>query len=135
MNQIIRCSASVLVAVSLIISGCSDSTKQPYVYTPTFHLPVVDSTLKATSITQTSAISGGAVSSDGGTALTETGICWDTLIKPTINGNKAASGTTPGTFYVNISGLLPNHLYYVKAYAINKIGVTYGDRISFTTLP
>ena len=40
-----------------------------------------------------------------------------------------------GAFISNLSGLNPNTLYYVRAYAINSIGTTYGTQISFYALP
>ncbi|MDD3875869.1 MAG: FISUMP domain-containing protein, partial [Bacteroidales bacterium] len=46
---------------------------------------------------------------------------------------KIASGKGNGSYTVNISDLSENTSYYVRAYAINEIGTTYGDERSFTT--
>lgn len=86
-------------------------------------------------ITQTTAIGGGNVTSDGGATVTECGICWSTSHNPTINSNHAASGSGTGNYTVEMTGLKENTTYYVKAYAINKMGVAYGIEESFVTKP
>ena len=90
-------------------------------------------TSTVTGITQTSAIGGGNVTNDGGAAVTERGICWSTSHNPTISGNHQSNGTGTGSFTVNMSGLAPGTTYYVRAYAVNSVGVSYGDEVNFTT--
>ncbi|MDD3892495.1 MAG: fibrobacter succinogenes major paralogous domain-containing protein [Bacteroidales bacterium] len=91
------------------------------------------STKDVTGITQTAAISGGAITSDGGATVTARGVCWSTDPVPTISDNKTADGTGEGSFVSNISELSPETTYYVRAYATNSIGTGYGSVISFTT--
>jgi uncharacterized protein (TIGR02145 family) len=88
-----------------------------------------------TDITTKSASSGGNVGSDGGSAITERGVCWNTSENPTIADSKTSSGTGTGTFTCNISGLTDGETYYVRAYATNNTGTAYGNQVSFTTLP
>ena len=90
-------------------------------------------TASVTNIGNTSAIGGGNVISDGGTSVTERGICWSTSHNPTISGNHANSGTGTGAFTLNMTNLTPNTTYYVKAYAINSQGVAYGEEVNFKT--
>jgi len=96
-------------------------------------LPLVESTAAITDITKTSAVSGGTITSDGGCEITERGICWSRRPNPTINDFKAASGSGTGTFTATMTGLYPNDTYYVRAYATNSRGTTYGPELSFTT--
>jgi uncharacterized protein (TIGR02145 family) len=84
-------------------------------------------------ITSTTATSGGNISSDGGSAVTARGVCWATTQNPTTAGSKTTNGTGPGTFTSNLTGLLPGTTYYVKAYATNSIGTTYGNQVTLTT--
>ena len=42
-------------------------------------------------------------------------------------------GSSSGSFTSSILGLSPNVTYYVRAYATNSVGVSYGNEISFTT--
>lgn len=79
------------------------------------------------------ATSGGSITDDGGSAVTERGICWGTNTGPTTAGSHAASGTGTGSFSASLSALLPNTTYYVRAYAKNIIRTTYGNERSFTT--
>jgi uncharacterized protein (TIGR02145 family) len=99
-----------------------------------WNLPVL-ATVPITSIAQTSATSGGSVSSNGGVNLTACGVCWSTNPNPTIADNKTIDDVGISFFTSNIRGLAPNTIYYVRAYAINIIGISYGDECQFKTLP
>jgi hypothetical protein len=90
----------------------------------------------ATSITTVSAISGGTVTNNGNATLTDEGIYYDTnpiTIPPGGSSIKLSAGVTSTPFNVNLSGLSPNTVYYVLAYATNTVGTAYGSLISFTT--
>ncbi|MBW6497764.1 MAG: fibrobacter succinogenes major paralogous domain-containing protein [Bacteroidales bacterium] len=95
-------------------------------------VPVILTT-DVTSITQITAISGGNISADGGATVTARGVCWDTAENPTINDDKTEDGTGVGSFTSNISGLEPNTTYYLRAYATNSEGTSYGQQEEFTT--
>ena len=108
---------------TLIVTGIIVNTNMPVV-----------TTTDASSITTTSAVSGGNVISEGATAVTERGIVWSLSPNPTTADNKImdANGGT-GSYAVTITGLTPSTTYYVRAYAINSHGTSYGDNKSFTT--
>ena len=84
-------------------------------------------------ITSTTAVSGGNITDDGGQAIIERGICWNTSGSPTITDSKTSNGTGTGSFSSNLTGLNSGATYYVRAYATNSIGTGYGDEVSFTT--
>lgn len=86
-------------------------------------------------ITQTTALSGGRVSNDGGAEVTERGICWTTSGTPTISDTHLSNGTGTGGYTIQMTNLQPNTTYYVRAYATNSIGTNYGSIKEFTTLP
>jgi uncharacterized protein (TIGR02145 family) len=92
-------------------------------------------TSAATGITLTSVISGGNIISDGGAAITLSGICWSTSHSPSIAGSFTTDGTPNGSFASSMTGLIPNTLYYIRAYATNSVGTAYGNEVSFTTTP
>jgi uncharacterized protein (TIGR02145 family) len=103
----------------------------------TFTTLTVVPTITTTAVidrTYSSAISGGNISSDGGSLVTSRGICWSTIPNPTINGEHTTDGTGTGSFTSNVRCLSFATTYYVRAYATNSIGTAYGDEISFTTL-
>lgn len=88
----------------------------------------------ASSITQTTAVSGGNITSDGGTEVTARGICWSTTQNPTISDSKTADGNGTGSFTSSMSGLTANTKYYIRAYATNTSGTAYGNEVAFSTL-
>ena len=91
------------------------------------------STNSVISILTTSAISGGNITSDGGTGITTRGVCWGVSTTPTKDSAHTSDGTGSGLYNSNITGLTPGTTYNVRAYATNAIGTTYGALQSFTT--
>ncbi|HPQ34623.1 MAG TPA: FISUMP domain-containing protein, partial [Tenuifilaceae bacterium] len=85
------------------------------------------------SITNTTAFSGGNVISDGGSTVTTRGVCWSTQTNPTINDFKEESGSGTGAFVTYITNLTLGTNYYLRAYAINDAGVSYGEELTFMT--
>jgi len=90
-------------------------------------------TTSASAITAISATSGGTITSDGGSAITAKGVCWNTAQTPTIANAKTTDGTGTATFTSALANLMPNTTYYIRAYATNSIGTSYGAQISITT--
>ncbi len=90
-------------------------------------------TAAATNISQTAATSGGNVTSQGSSAVTVRGVCWSTSSAPTIAGSHTTDGTGTGSFSSSITGLTANTPYFVRAYAKNSVGTTYGNEVTFTT--
>jgi uncharacterized protein (TIGR02145 family) len=86
-------------------------------------------------ITTTTATGGGNVSFEGDAPVSERGVCWSTSSNPTIDlPTKTLDGAGSGSFISNITGLTPGTSYFVRAYATNSFGTTYGLQKSFTTL-
>ena len=85
-------------------------------------------------IQATSAIGGGNVTSDGGATVTARGICWSTSQNPTISDSKTSDGTGTGSFTSTMTGLTKNTTYYVRAYATNSVGTSYGEQKTFKTV-
>ena len=90
-------------------------------------------TADVTNITDTTAVCGGTVTSDGGAPVTIRGVCWDTLPNPTLADNYTSDGGGTGSFTSNLTGLSPYTTYYIKAYAINSSGTGYGNELMFST--
>ena len=88
----------------------------------------------ASSIAADSATGNGNVTADGGLPVTERGVCYNTTGTPTTSDSKGTTGTGTGSFTSSLTGLLPNTLYYTRAYAINAIGTSYSSGQTFTTL-
>lgn len=103
-------------------------------FTTTQNLTIPTVTTTATSnVTQTLATSGGNITNDGGASITARGVCWSASPNPTISNSLTSDGTGTGSFSSSITSLLANTTYYIRAYATNSIGTSYGAQISFTT--
>jgi hypothetical protein len=89
-------------------------------------------TSTVTNVTTSGATLGGNVTSDGNATVTERGVVYSTTQNPTTASTKVTIGSGLGTFSTNISGLTPNTIYYVRAYAINSQGTAYSVSMSFT---
>jgi len=90
-------------------------------------------TIQLTSITTTTATSGGVILNDGGNTVTAYGVCWATISTPTIANNFTTNGSGIGSFTSNLTGLTTGTIYYVRAYANTLNGTAYGNELSFTT--
>ena len=100
--------------------------------TPT-GLPVVI-TKEVTNIKTTTAVANGNVTSDGGYAITARGVCWSaTSSTPSLEDQHTSEVGGNGAFTSLMTELLPNTTYYVRIYATNELGTSYGDVVHFTT--
>jgi len=86
-----------------------------------------------TDISSSSAVSGGNIISDKGYAITQKGVCWSTTPDPSINDNITNNGSGNSNYSSSLSELNNNTVYFARSYAINSIGIGYGDVISFRT--
>jgi hypothetical protein len=90
-------------------------------------------TTEISNLTETTAISGGNIADDGGAPVIERGVCWSTQPEPTIADQLTSNGNGIGNYTSNLTDLLTNTTYYVRAYASNISGTYYGNTVSFTT--
>jgi hypothetical protein len=93
------------------------------------------STISAFNITQNSSISGGNITSQGGSSILSKGVCWSTSSNPTINNSLVNNGSGNANFSSTLTPLTSNTLYYARAYATNSFGTSYGNEITFNTSP
>jgi uncharacterized protein (TIGR02145 family) len=91
-------------------------------------------TAEVTNVQTTSATCGGEVTDDGGATVTARGVCWSTSSNPSLADNYSTDGNGTGSFTSILSSLAPNTPYYVRAYATNSAGTSYGSEKAFQTL-
>jgi uncharacterized protein (TIGR02145 family) len=106
-----------------------------YHYNPTYYTTPSVSTLWITPNNTHSVICNGNVTDEGDMPVTRRGICWSESQQPTINDHYADGGQGPGLFSALINNLTGNTRYYLRAYAINDLGIAYGHQISFVFSP
>jgi len=94
-----------------------------------------------TNINKTTATCGGNVTTEGDEkisgevkSVTARGVCYSTSQNPDISNDHTTDGSGTGTFISNLTGLTYNTTYYVRAYATNSVGTSYGEQKTFTTL-
>ena len=96
-------------------------------------VPEVGTDPVISSITTTSAVSGGFVGYNGGDSVTAKGVCWNTSTAPTLGNPHTMDGSGNEHFVSHLTGLTSNTTYFVRSYATNKAGTAYGSEVSFTT--
>ncbi len=123
------------IVIVILFMSCKKDDNNPTPTpnpTPTIVIPTLTTTA-ISAITTASASSGGAVTSDGGGAVSAWGVCWSTSTNPTLSNSFLQNNEISGGFTSALSGLTLNTTYYVRAYAINSAGTAYGNELSFTT--
>jgi len=119
--------------LSLILVTALFSCKKEDVNNAIVGLPVVNTKQSDSIGLHTYSITSEAVS-EGDAVITERGFVWTTDEKnlpPTVSGNKVICGAGIGEFTCNLDSVVPGLKYYVRAYAVNSKGVSYGQTISF----
>lgn len=90
-----------------------------------------------TEVQETSALVTCNVTNDGGASVTERGVVYSLYSNPKasdLSTTKIKNGSGTGKYSCNLTELQSNYKYYVRAYAINEVGIEYGKEISFITL-
>ena len=114
------------IIIAIIAVSCE---KEDPVELPTL------TTTEVTEITGNSVKSGGNIIDDGGDSITARGMVWNTSENPTVDNKDGSTsdGSGSGQFTSIISGLTPGKTYFVRAYAVNGAGTSYGNQVQFTT--
>lgn len=112
-----------MVSLCSLLVGCKPEVELPTVVTQ----EVLEVTTNTANVVY-------SVDNDGGAEVTSRGICWNTVQNPTMSDSLTSEGTGVGTYTTCLSNLQPNTTYYVRSYAVNSVGVSYGKELSFETL-
>ncbi len=91
-------------------------------------------TTAISSLTPSTATSGGNITSGCGAVVTARGVCWSNTANPTIADDHTSEGSGTGSFVSNLYGLSSGTIYHVRVYATTSLGTTYGNDFSFITL-
>ena len=104
------------------------STQKESSSTPTVGVTVINT------VTKTTAGVSSSITNDGGAVITERGFCYSTVnTTPTISDNKINSDISKKDFTGSLAALAMGTQYYIRAYAVNMNGISYGETNSFTT--
>jgi len=115
------------VAELIFLTKCSDLK------------PLTVATLPISEITYSSATSGGNIINTGGDVIDCWGVCFSTSPNPTTANSVVGCvpifcGSLSHNYFIStLEGLQENTSYYVRAYAGNSAGTSYGSELNFTT--
>lgn len=98
-----------------------------------YHLPIVK-TNDVTNVTTTTACCGGIITDNGEAEIIARGVCYGLNPNPTIEDNHTIDNVETGNFVSSLVDLNDDTEYYVRAYATNVKGTSYGENRSFRTL-
>jgi hypothetical protein len=72
---------------------------------------------------------GGIVTQSGGLYVHTRGVCYSKIENPTLSDSITVNGTGLGEFVTHLWGILESSTtYYIKAYATNALGTSYGEQ-------
>ena len=116
-------------------TGYSEEVEQ---FTTTKHTEPTLNGLNVMNIKDDNAEASASIANIGGEGETieERGFVVSTSGDPTIDGyntTKFVSSSTEDAFSTKLTGLRYNTLYYIRAYAVNKVGTGYSKTLSFET--
>lgn len=128
MRRIERIKLLPIIIIAVIIIFFSCKKEEPVI------MPEINTELKVTNITGSTATSGGSITNDNGETVTARGVCWSTGTTPTIKDSLTKDDSGAGAFVSELKNLSPNTSYYLRAYATNRFGTFYGSAVYFKTL-
>lgn len=121
----------MLLFFAVVLFSCSDSSDSSETTGTLAGL----TTAVPSETTLNSVFCGGTITNTGGTPITKRGVCWSTSINPTIDLiTKTEDGSGNGSFVSSITGLQQDTRYFVRAYATNSKGTSYGNQVYFNSL-
>jgi uncharacterized protein (TIGR02145 family) len=127
----------LLFSTTGLLLYCSGPTEpdldNPYDQESGSYVPAPDlNTAPVTPLAQ-AAITGGEFTNDYGKPITRKGVCWSTNENPDTGDSCTNDGEGIGSFESQIEGLEVETTYYIRAYASNTDGTSYGDQRRFKT--
>jgi hypothetical protein len=91
------------------------------------------STGSITNISYTTATATANLIDNGNGLILAKGVCLATQPNPGLGNSITVPGSSTGAFTVDLTSLTPNTTYYLRAFAVNTAGTSFGDEVSFTT--
>jgi hypothetical protein len=85
------------------------------------------------SLTLSDVILNGTFISEEGAPLLEKGFCYGTTTNPDLTNSVIINTDVNNNFYNQLTDLQEETTYYIRTYATNAMGTTYGDEVSFQT--
>jgi hypothetical protein len=131
-NKYIPC---LVCSVIIGICGCKKDTTVPLLSATTITDSNYDG-LNSNYMYKIYATGQCTITNDGGASISSSGACWSSSPDPTVlNSPSVTSGSVEGLFEFTIGPLEEGNIYYIRAFATNKIGTGYGKTFRFGPEP
>ncbi|HBB92094.1 MAG TPA: hypothetical protein DC042_10340 [Bacteroidales bacterium] len=101
------------------------------------YIPIEPATINTYPVTDIGiyvATASGEIMDSGNDTIRMAGICYGLAPNPDTTGLKIQTESASWIFQLLLSGLQPNTNYYVRAFAVNDAGISYGSQTIFTTM-
>ena len=126
----------IILTISIIFISFLAKSQRTFFQVNNNYVGPVGAFISATNglsyLTSTTGQSGGTIASDGGNVITAKGVVWSSSSGPTVSlSTKTNDGTGLGSFTSTLTGLTLNTVYYIRSYATNAVGTSYGPEVSF----
>jgi hypothetical protein len=122
-----------VINVTINFSGLFKLNFDDIIVGPATPITPISGTETISIFSDTAAVFSGSVTDDGGADVTESGLVYGTSAAPDVNDNKLILGTGVSSYSDTVTSLQRGTTYYVRSYAVNSAGISYGNEESFTT--
>jgi hypothetical protein len=122
----------LFLLVLFLFSQCKEDEDEDQPAPPAVTLPEVI-TSEVDSITEMSAVVAAEIISNGNSEILIKGLCYGTEPNPDLDGSTTTETIESDIFMSSLNGLSMGTEYFVRAYAFNALGVSYGNELNFTT--
>lgn len=120
----------ILAAVVIVFTSCVKRIEDNFSDTTVLKVNTKDPILTGHTV-----MTGGDVTKIGSETVTERGICYGTQPYPDITGSHILSGSGTGSYTSTFNIEQNNVTYYIRAYATNANGISYGEQKIILGLP
>lgn len=129
----------LIIISAFAIGACKKDESSEKPKNPDNKVTISLSTIDINNISKNSAESGVSIRVIGSASIDEVGICWSKNSSPTLRDNSISGAlnedfnNSSKSFDLNIQDLDSNTNYYVRAYAVYKDSIYYGNELTFQT--
>lgn len=121
-----------IVATENFKCGASSSRTGSFMIVADSNLPAVMTITDPPHMTTSAYLSANVIYM-GSSLVSERGLYISTAPSAEITGSKLKIGNGTGSYVMSVEDLIPMTTYYIKAYATNNSGTSFGDEITFVT--
>ena len=130
--EVINGKTAIVVGNKGTIVRTDNFLEESYVLSPPLESPVVATTKVSASGLNSVEVSCEVIF-EGSNSISELGVCYSKSEHPTIYDNfeNTSGGSSAGVFTVDLNSLIYGETYYIRSFAKNDVGISYGNVLTF----